>query len=167
MLRKIDYREVLRELGECFRKWEIYAWGPVKEKSERKVTIQFLRGNQVQTVSCESEYTKGANLRRILLFLDALRKAEKAGITYAGLSSTTEIIPLTEEIAKAASLEDDYANLGLHPTASAEEVKDAWRRWSMAFHPDRFPESQREWAEEQFKEKKASYERICQAKNIK
>jgi len=135
MLRKIDYREVLRELGECFRKWEIYAWGPVKEKSERKVTIQFLRGNQVQTVSCESEYTKGANLRRILLFLDALRKAEKAGITYAGLSSTTEIIPLTEEIAKAASLEDDYANLGLHPHCLGRGSKGCLAEMEYGFSP--------------------------------
>ena len=167
VLRKTDFNEAKRELARCFRLWDIDLWSVVKEADRsRRATVQFFRNNQVQIVSCESEWSKGANLRRVFLLLDSLRKAEQAGVAYSGLASTTDLVSLGVEESRTITLEDDYTNLGLTRGATVEEIKRAWRKWAMAFHPDRFPESQREWAEEQFEEKKASYERICEARSI-
>ena len=52
---------------------------------------------------------------------------------------------------------DPYSVLGLHRTASLEEVKRAYRRLAMRWHPDRNPSTA---AENEFKRVKAAYELI-------
>ena len=53
--------------------------------------------------------------------------------------------------------DNPYAMLGLPPTASLEEVKRAYRRLAMRWHPDRNPTAA---AESEFKRIKAAYELI-------
>ncbi|HEY6897254.1 MAG TPA: DnaJ C-terminal domain-containing protein [Rhodocyclaceae bacterium] len=55
------------------------------------------------------------------------------------------------------SSHDPFSLLGLPPTASLEEVKRAYRRLAMRWHPDRNPSAA---AEAQFKQIKAAYELI-------
>ena len=56
---------------------------------------------------------------------------------------------------------DYYEVLGVNRDASDEDVKKAYRRLAMKFHPDRNPDNAK--AEEQFKEAKEAYEIISNA----
>lgn len=53
--------------------------------------------------------------------------------------------------------DDPFAALGVHPDASLEDVKRAYRRLAMRWHPDRNPSAA---AEAEFKRIKAAYEAI-------
>lgn len=56
---------------------------------------------------------------------------------------------------------DYYEVLGVNRDASEEEVKKAYRKLAMKYHPDRNPDNPK--AEEQFKEAKEAYEVLCDA----
>ena len=53
---------------------------------------------------------------------------------------------------------DYYEVLGINRDASGEEIKKAYRKLAMKFHPDRNPDNPK--AEEQFKEAKEAYEML-------
>ncbi|MCK5194862.1 MAG: DnaJ domain-containing protein, partial [Desulfobulbaceae bacterium] len=54
-------------------------------------------------------------------------------------------------------MEQDYYNtLGVSRNASAEEIKKAYRKLAMKFHPDRNPENKE--AEDKFKSAAEAYE---------
>ncbi len=56
----------------------------------------------------------------------------------------------------AADYKDYYAVLGVGKTASAEEIKKAFRKLAVKYHPDRNPNDKS--AEERFKEISEAYE---------
>src|SRR5213592_4466062 len=56
---------------------------------------------------------------------------------------------------------DYYEVLGLNRDASEEDIKKAYRRLAMKWHPDRNPDNPK--AEEHFKEAKEAYEVLCDA----
>ncbi|MFA7270675.1 MAG: molecular chaperone DnaJ [Sterolibacterium sp.] len=56
---------------------------------------------------------------------------------------------------------DYYEILGINRDASEDEIKKAYRKLAMKFHPDRNPDNPK--AEEQFKEAKAAYEILSDA----
>jgi molecular chaperone DnaJ len=58
----------------------------------------------------------------------------------------------------AASKKDYYEVLGVNKDASEEEIKKAYRKLAMKYHPDRNPDNPK--AEEQFKEAKEAYEML-------
>jgi curved DNA-binding protein CbpA len=54
---------------------------------------------------------------------------------------------------------NDYYNiLGLSPNADEKEIKARFRFLSHAYHPDKFPEEQKQCAEEEFKRINAAYQ---------
>src|SRR5882762_8621014 len=55
---------------------------------------------------------------------------------------------------------DYYEVLGVNRDAAEEDLKKAYRRLAMKWHPDRNPENPR--AEEHFKEAKEAYEVLCE-----
>lgn len=57
------------------------------------------------------------------------------------------------------SKRDYYEILGLAKTASEDEIKQAYRKLAIKFHPDRNPENVKE-SEEKFKEMKEAYEHL-------
>jgi molecular chaperone DnaJ len=58
----------------------------------------------------------------------------------------------------ATSKKDYYEVLGVNKDASEEEIKKAYRKLAMKYHPDRNPDNPK--AEEQFKEAKEAYEML-------
>src|SRR3954471_15778410 len=56
---------------------------------------------------------------------------------------------------------DYYEVLGVNRDAAEEDLKKAYRRLAMQWHPDRNPENPK--AEEHFKEAKEAYEVLCDA----
>src|SRR5690348_13704732 len=60
---------------------------------------------------------------------------------------------------------DYYQVLGVSRDASEEDIKKAYRKLAMKFHPDRVTaDDERKEAEEKFKEAKEAYEVLCDAK---
>src|SRR3954462_8209519 len=55
---------------------------------------------------------------------------------------------------------DYYEVLGVNRDASEEDLKKAYRRLAMKWHPDRNPDNPR--AEEHFKEAKEAYQGLCE-----
>jgi molecular chaperone DnaJ len=62
---------------------------------------------------------------------------------------------------KSMAKRDYYEVLGVNRDASEEDLKKAYRRLAMKWHPDRNPDNPK--AEEHFKEAKEAYEVLCDA----
>src|SRR5262245_10846131 len=61
--------------------------------------------------------------------------------------------------ARVAGKRDYYEVLGVERDASAEDIKKAYRKVAMKYHPDKNPGDQA--AEEKFKEASAAYQILC------
>lgn len=55
-------------------------------------------------------------------------------------------------------MSDLYAVLGIDPSASDQDIRRAYRTNSLRWHPDKNPEPNRAYAEEQFKRIAEAYE---------
>src|SRR5258705_7633082 len=62
--------------------------------------------------------------------------------------------------ARSMAKRDYYEVLGVNRDASEDDLKKAYRRLAMKWHPDRNPDNPR--AEEYFKEAKEPYEVLCE-----
>lgn len=72
--------------------------------------------------------------------------------------------------AQSGNVRDPYKILGIENTASDQEVKKAYRRLAMKYHPDRVEtmgEEIKKNAEQQFKMINEAYEIICRSRGIK
>lgn len=61
--------------------------------------------------------------------------------------------------------EDPHLLLGLSPGASKKQIKKAYRRLAMRFHPDKNPNDPE--AEKKFKQIQWAYDRLRQEKHLK
>lgn len=80
--------------------------------------------------------------------------------------------PDPAEPPKAVQLEECYRILGVTPEATDQEVKKAYRKKAVAFHPDKaqgagLTERQIQQAKVKFQELTNAYDEICRARGIK
>lgn len=67
-------------------------------------------------------------------------------------------------------MQQAYTTLGLTASATDDEIKKAYRRMAMQYHPDRqinASETEQKWAAEKFRAVQKAYEHIKQQRNIK
>ena len=161
----------LGDLRDCFRKWDIDLFEAIpKDKVDRGyrgpgMIVNYFRANQWQHVECYSFPRKEINLRQCFLLLDRLRIAEQQGVSYAGLSSSTELVQATPEMKARDELMVAYGIVGASPEDPNDLIKDLYQRKVMFYHPDHNPGKEKE-ATEKFKRLQNAYEVICKARGI-
>ena len=70
----------------------------------------------------------------------------------------------------AENKRDYYEVLGVNKNATDDELKKAYRKMAMQYHPDRqinASETEQKWAAEKFRAVQKAYEHIKQQRNIK
>src|SRR5665213_4482390 len=82
----------------------------------------------------------------------------------AGWSARIRIDPTIEDIQRLMAKRDYYKVLDMARNASEADIKKAYRRLAMKFHPDRNPGDHD--AEENFKEAKEAYEVLSDAQRL-
>jgi hypothetical protein len=156
----------LADLRDCFRKWAIDLFETVpKEKVDKGyhgsgMVVNYFRANKWQHVECYAFPRKEIDLRQCYLLLDRLRIAEQQGVSYAGLSSTTELVQATPEMKAHDELMDAYGILGTSPDDPDDLIKGVYRKKSMFYHPDKGGDPNK------FKRLQNAYEVICKARGI-
>ncbi|MBA7665625.1 hypothetical protein ES703_73699 [subsurface metagenome] len=158
----------LADLRDCFRKWEIDMFEAIPKASVDKgyrgpgMVVSYFRANQWQHMECYAFPRKEINLRQCFLLLDRLRIAEQQGVSYAGLSSTTEMVRATPEMKAHDELMDAYGILGASPDDPDDLINDVYQKKSLFYHPDRPGGS-----EAKMKRLNDAYERIMKARGTK
>lgn len=151
MALRVDIVRTRQDIREMFLQWGIdpseyeinYQQEVLLSGARRRLpgaTIRYLRNGKWQNVSCFSKWDRATNLRQIFLFLDRIRKSEKVGIQYAGLSFSTELSTASSdspERERKESLLDAYDFLGVSPDDPLDLIKDIYRKKSMHYHPDK------------------------------
>ena len=112
---------------------------------------------------------------RIAMADGTMSKEEERLIDYAarvfGIPSYI-LESLRKKYGVGTGLEKSYATLGLSSNASEAEIKKAYRKLIMEFHPDAvaargMAEEFKDYATKKFRETQEAYETICKERNIK
>jgi len=157
----------LADLRDCFRKWDIDLFEAIpKEKVDKGyrgpgMVVNYFRTEKWQHMECYAFPRKEINLRQCFLLLDRLRIAEQQGVSYAGLSSTTELVRASPEMKAHDDLMDAYGILGASPDDPEDLIRDVYRRKTAFYHPDHPGGSN-----EKMKRLNLAYEVICKARGI-
>jgi len=168
MGRPVDANRTRNNLRHMFDLWDIQQFSIMREQEEyvsggmkrgNGVTVSYFRKGEWQTVFCNlSDY--GRNMRSIFLFLDRVRIAEKSGISYQGLSSTTDLVRSSANTRPAEQelLEDAYDVLGVSRDDPLELIKKIYTQKVNFYHPDKGGDP------EKFKRLTRAYETITKAR---
>ena len=96
------------------------------------------------------------------------------GVVISDNKQTQELInsDLAEALSHPIELNEAYRILGISASASDAEIKSAWRKKVLEFHPDKvqakgLPEAFVAFANEQSRKLNQAYETICKARGIK
>jgi len=169
MGRPVDANRTRGDLRHMFDLWDIEQFSIMRELEEyvsggmkrgNGVTVSYFRKGEWQTVFCNlSDYAR--NMRSIFLFLDRVRIAEKSGISYQGLSSTTDLVRSSahNRPAEQETLEDAYDVLGVSKDDPIELIKKVYVQKVSFYHPDHGGD------ENKFKRVTQAYEAIMKARN--
>jgi hypothetical protein len=135
------------DIRHLFDLWRIEQFSIVREQVEyargglvkgNGATVTYLRKTGWQTVTCVAGDNYADNLRRIFLFLDRIRLAEKQGVAYQGLSSSKDIVKTTADprLTEQENLKEAYDFLGVKSTDPFELIEKLYKSRATYFHPD-------------------------------
>lgn len=170
---KVDGDVDQREIDTIFSFFRRTGFGPAQLQIIER-TINFALTQDIDLETTCRNFRKAANYESSLMLLrvvylvvmadQKVRSQEKAAIEqiarYLGINADDV------EMLKAEFLKTDdkyYKILGLEPGASAAEVKKAYRKLALQYHPDRVAHLGKEYAdvaEEKFKMINESYEKV-------
>jgi hypothetical protein len=164
----VSVERTLTELRDCFRKWEIDLFEAVPKESVDKgyhgpgMVVNYFRANAWQHVECYSFPKREINLRQCYLLLDRLRIAEQQGVSYAGLSSSTDLVSTSPEMKAKDDLIVAYGVLGAAPDDPNDLITDIYQKKAMFYHPDKTKGD-----DGKMKRLNEAYETICKDRGIK
>lgn len=170
MALRVDAKRTKIALHEMFDKWDIEQFSILRDREEYKsgfikrgegVTVNYLRKGIWQGAYCNlTVYDE--NLRRVFLFLDRIRIAEKQGIAYHSLSSTKDMVVKSAPSGPSEQeedLEDAYDVLGVRPDDPVDLIKKVYQQKVQFYHPDKVGGDG-----EKFKRTQHAYEVIMKAR---
>ena len=144
---RVDATRTRSDIRQMFDKWGIEQFSILREQEEYRsgvlkrgngVTVSFFRKGAWQHIFCnKSDYDQ--NIRSVFFFLDRIRIAEKAGISYQGLSSTKDIVTSTTyepQKEEREILEDAYDVLGVSQDDPDDLIKKVYNQKVQFYHPD-------------------------------
>lgn len=139
---RVELREMFDKWGMDRSEWDI-EWDEELVGSTRRrlpgVTLRYWRQKQWQTAVSKAEPTRDRNLRQVFLFLDRVRKAEKAGVQYQGLSFTKEMARASGQTTgkdRREELLDAYDVVGVAPDDPKDVLDSVYNAKAKRFHPD-------------------------------
>lgn len=115
----------------------------------------------------------------ICKYLESLVESEKAFLIHSGYLNEDGIFHCTDEQedkqgatgeTDTSSIKTAYATLGIEPSVTNEEVKKAYRKLAMRYHPDHYTtqdESEFRFCTEKFQDLQSAYETICRFRGIR
>ena len=158
----VDTNRTLADLRDTFRRWGVELWEAIPDaKTSNGISVRYFRAEQWQQVSCLTFPRRAANLRQCFLLLDRLRIAEQHGISYTGLTSTTELARATPEVQRQEALLEAYGILGAAPDDPIELVKAIYTRKATFFHPDKGGDVRK------MQRLQKAYETVCESRGVK
>jgi len=160
--RAVDTNRTLADLRDTFHRWEVELWEAIPDtKTTNGITVRYYRAEQWQQVGCLTFPRRADNLRQCFLLLDRLRIAEQHGVSYTGLTSTTELARATPEVQRQEALLDAYGILGAAPDDPIDLVKTIYQKKAMYFHPDKGGDTKK------MQRLQKAYETICESRGVK
>lgn len=160
--RAVPSQRTLADLRDTFRRWDVELWEAIPDpKTSNGITVRYFRADQWQQVSCLTFPRRADNLRQCFLLLDRLRIAEQHGVSYTGLTSTTDLARATPEVQRQEALLDAYGILGVAPDDPIDLVKTIYQRKAMYFHPDKGGDTKK------MQRLQKAYETVCEVRGVK
>lgn len=160
--RAVDSQRTLADLRDTFHRWEVELWEAIPDpKTSSGIAVRYYRAEQWQQVSCLTFPRRADNLRQCFLLLDRLRIAEQHGVSYTGLTSTTDLARATPEVQRQEALLDAYGILGVAPDDPIDLVKTIYQRKAMYFHPDKGGDTKK------MQRLQKAYETVCEVRGVK
>lgn len=163
MANPVSTERTLQDLRRVFRLWDDPLYEVIyNEKDRRSIAVRYLRDNVWQEVRCSEFHTRGENLRQCFLLLERLSKAERHGVQYSGLTSSTALTTASPDVKKRESLLEAYMTLGASPDDPIELIKKVYLQKAQFYHPDKGAGD-----DTKFKGLQAAYETICESRGVK
>ena len=160
--RALETNRTLADLRDTFRRWKVEMWEAIPDpKTANGIAVRYYRAEQWQQVSCLTFSLRADNLRQCFLLLDRLRIAEQHGVSYTGLTSTTELARAAPEVQRQEALLEAYGILGAAPDDPIDLVKSIYTKKATFFHPDRGGSTRK------MQRLQRAYETICENRGVK
>ena len=145
---RLDADSTKIQIRELFERWKIdrLDWDLDRQRDEygrpmNGVTVRYKRtdgrGNgEWQIVRSFNLREYAQNLRACFMILDALRKAERDGVQYQGLTSSKEVATTNQAKSQNVALAEAYDIMGVMVDDPTELIEKLYKVKCQTYHPD-------------------------------